>query len=221
MSLPQKIEAYFVSHESESSTQLAVNSLKQSSDKFLKRVTVLNHSVKDYPIQGARTIHFPHNPSLTRAWNTAIGMSETDWTLLSNDDVFFDYGWFEEFLNHHESGTLWHGASNCFLIHRDCIRRVGWFDENFLGMYYEDLDYLRRMNEAGIKKCYWQECPMHEKIFHHRLRQGGALHSENKINHDYMKTKYENADPNDFFLKPKFKTPNFHWRTPWLLDYQS
>lgn len=221
MSSPVKIEAFIISHETYLSTKLCVATLLSSAEKHLNKITVFNHSKEPYkPIIGAEIVNFPHNPSLTRAWNTAIGMSQTEWTLISNDDIVFDNGWFEEFLSHHVKGEVWHGASHCFLIHRDCIRKVGWFDEQFLGMYFEDLDYVRRMNEAGVKKCYWQECAMHEKIFHNKVRQGGCFsqHENNLVNHSYFKTKYKSLDLNNFHDKPLFPTPNYHWRTPWLRE---
>lgn len=220
---PLKIDAFIISHESPHSTEIVVSTLRSSAQKHLNKITVFNHSKNFYETRADINIHFPHNPSLTRAWNTAIGMSSTDWTLISNDDVMFDNDWFETFLAHHEEGVVWHGASHCFLIHRDCIRKVGWFDEGFLGMYFEDLDYVRRMNHAKVKICYWQLCPMHEKIFHTRIRQGGCFdhHASNKLNYEYFKTKYKSLDLNDFNDAPLFPTTNYHWRTPWLLNSQS
>ena len=223
MLLPEKIEAYVVSYNAKDKTQFAVSTLLSSAEKYLSRVTVLNHSQDPYEIEGARMIHFPYNPSLTRAWNTAIGMSLTDWTLVSNDDIIFDDNWFETFLEHHKKVVVWHGASHCFLIHRDCIRKVGWFDEGFTGMYYEDLDYVRRMNNTKVDICYWQLCPMHTKIFHNRFRNSSCFdaHPSNLANHNYMKTKYKSLDLNNFHDKPLFETPNYYWRTPWLLGSQS
>lgn len=37
---------------------------------------------------------------------------------------------------------------SCFLINRETIRVIGWFDENFQGAYCEDQDYHARFNRA-------------------------------------------------------------------------
>lgn len=40
----------------------------------------------------------------------------------------------------------WH----CIALHRNTLQKVGLFDENFYPAYYEDSDYVRRMELAGI-----------------------------------------------------------------------
>jgi len=37
-----------------------------------------------------------------------------------------------------------------FGFHKDLIRRIGWFDERYMGGEYEDFDFLRRIKEADI-----------------------------------------------------------------------
>jgi glycosyltransferase involved in cell wall biosynthesis len=37
---------------------------------------------------------------------------------------------------------------SCFMISRETIRVIGWFDENFLGAYCEDQDYHARLDRA-------------------------------------------------------------------------
>jgi len=44
----------------------------------------------------------------------------------------------------------------CVLIRREVIEQVGLLDENFF-MYFEDIDYCRRVREAGWKILYWRE----------------------------------------------------------------
>jgi hypothetical protein len=42
----------------------------------------------------------------------------------------------------------------CVLIRREVIARVGMLDEGYF-MYFEDIDYCRRVREAGWKVLYW------------------------------------------------------------------
>lgn len=47
------------------------------------------------------------------------------------------------------------GACNfsAFFITKSCLEKVGLFDENFLGAYFEDNDYALRVKKAGLKMC--------------------------------------------------------------------
>lgn len=46
-----------------------------------------------------------------------------------------------------------------FGIHKETIRRVGFFDERFIGGGQEDMDFLFRLNEANIAYYYDLEIP--------------------------------------------------------------
>lgn len=44
-----------------------------------------------------------------------------------------------------------HPDFSCFMVSRECVEKVGLFDEQFLGAYCEDCDYHIRMHKAGVK----------------------------------------------------------------------
>jgi len=46
--------------------------------------------------------------------------------------------------------TTWGIAGFCFGIRRTVVEKIGFFDEQFGMMCYEDRDYMRRMKEAGL-----------------------------------------------------------------------
>lgn len=46
-----------------------------------------------------------------------------------------------------------------FGIHKETIRRIGFFDERFIGGGQEDMDFLFRLNEANIAYYYDLEIP--------------------------------------------------------------
>jgi|688.fasta_scaffold593073_2 hypothetical protein len=50
-------------------------------------------------------------------------------------------------------------ALGFFGIHKETIRRVGFFDERFVGGGQEDMDFLFRLNEANIAYYYDLEIP--------------------------------------------------------------
>lgn len=60
----------------------------------------------------------------------------------------------------------------CLLLHRDIIEKIGLFDEIYF-MYYEDLDYCVRLNQAGIRILYVPEA----KLFHKVSSSTGGINS--------------------------------------------
>ena len=60
------------------------------------------------------------------------------------------------------------GAS--FLIAPEAYKKVGLFDEKYF-MYFEDLDYCRRVKKAGFKVIYYPKA----SVFHHHGLSGSKL----------------------------------------------
>jgi hypothetical protein len=87
-----------------------------------------------------------HQP-LARAWNRLIMLACHEKVLLLNDDVFLA----PEFRHNLENLKSWpeiftlNGSFSHFLIHKNVIRQIGWFDERFQGIGYEDADYICRL----------------------------------------------------------------------------
>ncbi|WP_165864235.1 glycosyltransferase [Capsulimonas corticalis] len=55
---------------------------------------------------------------------------------------------------------------SCFMLGEQAIRRVGWFDEGFLGAYFEDNDYYARLVRADEQALRLYCAP----YFHHSMR---------------------------------------------------
>jgi hypothetical protein len=106
--------------------------------------------LRNYPFIRYVT-HINHQP-LTRGWNWLILMAKCDRVLILNDDVSFNL----EFRHNLENlcpvpdvFTL-NGSWSHFVISKNIIRRIGWFDERFLGIGDEDYDYIFRLAMNGI-----------------------------------------------------------------------
>lgn len=50
-----------------------------------------------------------------------------------------------------------------FGITKACVETVGWFDERFWPAYHEDIDYMRRVELAGLKEARVPKPPHHEE----------------------------------------------------------
>jgi hypothetical protein len=78
-----------------------------------------------------------------------------EWTILTQDDVEFDADWrerFESFVYEHPHALQVNLAYpkctySCIAIHHDLVGHIGWWDERFTGMFYEDDDWHLRLTE--------------------------------------------------------------------------
>lgn len=115
--------------------------------QYLREATAF---LRSYPAVRYVT-NWEHQP-LARGWNWLVLMARGEQVLILNDDV--DFTW--EFRHHleHLRGlpgifTL-NGSFSHFVISKEIIRQVGWFDERFLGIGWEDTDYICRLAGQGI-----------------------------------------------------------------------
>jgi len=100
-------------------------------------------------------IYSKENVGLTKAWNQGIIQSETDWVLLTCDDMLFDEGWFEVLNNilkeKPQLEQIHLNAWNAVVFHKQTIVRMGWWDERY--RYYPSMEdddwYLRTVEELG------------------------------------------------------------------------
>jgi len=115
--------------------------------QYLKDITCF---LRKYPAIRYVT-NLEHQP-LARGWNWLVFMAKNDRILILNDDVSFNW----EFRHNLENlpsvphiFTL-NGSWSHFVISKDIIRKVGWFDERFLGVGDEDGDYICRLAMEGL-----------------------------------------------------------------------
>ncbi|MHB8848648.1 MAG: glycosyltransferase family 2 protein [Burkholderiales bacterium] len=117
-----------------------------------------------------RIIHHLYmiNRGLSRSWNEGICealFDGNDIVLVINDDIEFIENGFNEFISYLDQNkgfslAFLHGEEPsspciaqsfaCFAIGYDSIRAVGFFDENIMPAYYEDIDYDIRVSYAKI-----------------------------------------------------------------------
>lgn len=116
------------------------------------------------------------NRGLARSWNDGIGESladTNDITLVINDDIEFindGFNFFIQFIdsskpdvglvflrgiegeNSSFAGEVRNQDFGCFAIGQQAIKQIGFFDENLVPAYYEDLDYSFRARKSGVKR---------------------------------------------------------------------
>jgi len=90
---------------------------------------------------------------MSQIWNAGLRLSDSNVTLVLNDDTNVVVSEVLENINYSFSLALendliiLNGSFGHFIITRSCIRNIGWFDERFLGFGQEDGDYYWRFEQ--------------------------------------------------------------------------
>ena len=107
------------------------------------------------PWERMTVLPMPVNFGVAASWNLAIRMGHrADWVMIVSDDVEFPAGTLAEFDRQSGenrlllSGTWPHWCA--FTIGMRVVQKVGLFDEGFFPAYFEDSDYDRRCQRAGV-----------------------------------------------------------------------
>ncbi len=98
-------------------------------------------------------ISYNEHQGLSKCWNQLILNSQANKILILNDDVSMDRLFrltLEPQLNFYDNAVINRSWSH-FLISKNTIKKVGWFDERFIGVGYEDGDYALRLALAEGK----------------------------------------------------------------------
>lgn len=94
--------------------------------------------------------------SLAQIWNYFIESCDIDDYVIMNDDISFGAGYLENYFevikNNPNTYRIQAGYPHTsFSTSKYVINKVGLYDENFIGAYYEDTDYHKRCIEANIE----------------------------------------------------------------------
>lgn len=85
--------------------------------------------------------------SLSKLWNRGIQNSTNARVLVLNDDVIIKDGFLDLVKSiDSENLTLINGIFSHFLINKNFLNSINWFDERFLGVGWEDVDIRHKMS---------------------------------------------------------------------------
>lgn len=106
-------------------------------------------------VQRTSVIHMPANLGVSGSWNLGFKAAPlAPWWLVVNSDAHFPAGSLARFDNEASRGalTLSGGAPEwcAFALGDEALERVGLFDEMLHPAYWEDDDWLRRADAAGV-----------------------------------------------------------------------
>ena len=107
------------------------------------------------------------------AWNEALRRFPSATVIFANDDITLAPDSIERLLAPLASGATMAGTKghsfSFFAMTPEHVRKVGYFDEGFAPAYYEDTDYLRRMQLGGAERA---------------IVETGATHNEQSTSRD-------------------------------------
>ena len=160
------------------------------------------------------TLVFSEKSGLTKLWNQCIIKSNKEWVLVCNDDAIFKNGWYEHLTEQINSGkflqiNLLHYGGFC--IHRKMILRNGWFDENFKGGGFEDIDWQLRLSESDSDH-FLERSKDFILLDHGKFYDGTNWLGEN--NHHYIEQKWNKSHKSWLSQKiePSFRQlPEIDW----------
>lgn len=117
---------------------------------------------------GTKVINWPENRGCAAAWNVGLKMIEEeglDFVIICSPSCVWNNS-VEDFVKEIESaykkdlGYIYIATgqhvtdTHAFAITRKGLQMIGYFDENFHPVYFEDADYYRRMELLGIERTY-------------------------------------------------------------------
>lgn len=203
---------------------------------------IFTHSANEMVHQGIRSLFLHHNirlkdhrsnRGLARSWNDFLVDAQdakADVMLIINDDVLASHDDLLKLaqgcLDHPEAGivTAWgfnermgdvrDNGYSFFGINRIAIEKVGAFDQNYLVLYGEDVDYSRRCALAGV--------PFHSVTDTQFIHKGSAttenspaLTQQHQVtfprNEQYHRLKHGGGYGHEVFQHP-FGDPALSWK---------
>jgi len=96
-------------------------------------------------------IFFIEMRGLSKMWNTLLSHSPTRYVLMLNDDLEITKDIFRQINTNNITLNKINNSYSHYLVDKELIDKVGWFDERLLGFGEEDGDIHYRIGETGIK----------------------------------------------------------------------
>ena len=157
-----------------------------------------------------------YNMGVGPAWNAIIKANiQAPWWFISSNDMRFERGCLARLVDDMEAHAgsphlarivighdkPWGHHFGAFALNAECVDRIGWFDENIQPIYYEDTDYIARMNIALTYDNGFTLSDIESQSTHSSQEswKNNVHHKEGNarswnINRDYFDAKWNAAD---------------------------
>jgi hypothetical protein len=136
------------------------------------------------------------NLGVASSWNFIIRANiHSRWWLIVNNDLVFEPGVLDRLVEDVEThidepnismvemgNENWGNHFGAFAVNPQAIDTVGWFDENFHPIYYEDTDWKRRAERLGIRMSVIRSSTHHDG---NQSWKGMGLEVDNEVSWGY------------------------------------
>lgn len=140
------------------SEEVLDNCIGTINPNYYKNLYIVDNTPKGFAQKyGIAYEHHPENLGIARSWNIGVKKvldENLDYLVLMSATMVFEKG-MNDLIAQMEANANQFGLETQYAWHLICLRsetfrRVGLFDENFYPAYYEDSDFIRRMELVGI-----------------------------------------------------------------------
>ena len=132
----------------------------ESVDHPVGHLVVIDNSgrgfvAKDGPWERMTVLPMPANLGVAASWNLGVRLAHRHpWVLICSDDMWWPQGCLQTLTGVASEETLVLAGNfphwQAFTLGMGVVRKVGLFDEGYYPAYFEDLEYLRRMEANGL-----------------------------------------------------------------------
>jgi hypothetical protein len=199
--------------------------IESLSDSVRENLLVIDNSQDGFAWKfNVESQHHPENIGVARSWNIGarrVVEEKFDYLIILSAAIVFHSG-MDDFIERlsHPYGIESQFSYHLIAIGRPTFERIGYFDENFHPAYYEETDFIRRIQLAHISHVVGP--PPHLPVVDvHAERQGialtiksGALHVDFLALAEYFTEKwgevpeYETQEQQDKMYQHPFNDPS-------------
>jgi hypothetical protein len=129
--------------------------IESLSDSVRENLLVIDNSQDGFASKfNVESQHHPENIGVARSWNIGarrVVEEKLDYLIILSAAIVFNKG-MDDFIEQlsHPYGVESQFSYHLIAIGRPTFEQIGYFDENFYPAYYEETDFIRRMELAHI-----------------------------------------------------------------------
>lgn len=210
--------------------ETAEECIKHIDEKFYKDIMLIDNTLNkdiglELPIGYRETPQ--GNIGVARAWNLGVQKvidKSYDFVILLSASMIFNdgmNGFMKELENNKDAnGMATQNGWHCIALNRKVFLQIGDFDTNFYPAYYEDSDFIRRMELAGIheptgeKKLLSCTLDAYSTGIAHGMKKGGITMNIQACGSYFVEKwgnypKYDSQESRDKLYKYPFNNSEF------------
>lgn len=154
------------------------------------KIYVVDHGRELGSLDDCTVITPPKHPGLAASWNFLLNLIHPDTAIILNDDCFLRPEGFSELMRPIGAALVRGHGHAAFRQDQEITWKVGLYDTSYYPAYYEDADYMRRMQLLNVP---WIDLPRSVAISHGEYPKD---HAYQNMNPEELKWMHECIEAN-------------------------